>query len=129
MMVLTHPIESNHIKETNMNYQKPKAHAIGDPNRTYGEITDPETKEIANRFKSFQRKTAENILEMARVVIEAKQRPDFSDFCILIGYSQFSSTIRKLEVIGQKYEFLISKANKLPPNWTTIYKVSQLEEK
>ncbi len=112
-----------------MNYQLPtKQHAIGHPNRRRGEITGPDTMKIADRFKSFQRKTTENILEMARVVIEAKQRPDFTDFCILIGYSQFSSTIRKLEVIGQKYEFLISKTHRLPPSWTTIYKVSQLDE-
>jgi len=87
-----------------MNYQPLKKHTIGDPKRTYGEITDPKTKEIAIRFKNYQRKTAENIIEMSRIVIEAKQRADFSDFCILIGQSQFSSTIRKLEVIGKKYE-------------------------
>lgn len=94
------------------------------------DITDKKTHEIAERFLSYQKKTAENIIEMSRVVIEAKNRSEmeFEDFCLLIGYSSVSSTIRKLESIGQKYEYLISRSDRLPPAWTVIYEISKLDE-
>jgi hypothetical protein len=93
-------------------------------------ITDPKTYEIADRFNSYQRKTAESIIEMGRIVIEAKSRSEleFDDFCSLIGYDPSSSTIRKLATIGQKYEYLISRSDKLPPNWTVIYDIARLGE-
>ena len=98
--------------------------------RRRGDITDPKTYEIAERFNSYQRKTAENIIEMGRIVIEAKSRSEseFDDFCLLIGYDSSSSTIRKLATIGQKYEYLISRSDKLPPNWTVIYDIARLGE-
>ena len=98
--------------------------------RKRSDISDPKTYEIAERFNSYQRKTAENIIEMGRIVIEAKSRSDseFDDFCLLIGYDSSSSTIRKLATIGQKYEYLISRSDKLPPNWTVIYDIARLGE-
>jgi hypothetical protein len=98
--------------------------------RSRRDITDPRTYEIAERFNSYQRKTAENIIEMGRIVIEAKSRSEseFDDFCSLIGYDSSSSTIRKLATIGQKYEYLISRSDKLPPNWTVIYDIARLGE-
>lgn len=94
------------------------------------DITDKNTYEIAERFLSYQKKSAENIIEMSRVVIEAKNRSEleFEDFCLLIGYSSASSTIRKLESIGHKYEYLISRSDRLPPAWTVIYEISKLDE-
>ena len=98
--------------------------------RKHRAITDPKTYEIADRFNSYQRKTAESIIEMGRIVIEAKSRSEleFDDFCSLIGYDPSSSTIRKLATIGQKYEYLISRSDKLPPNWTVIYDIARLGE-
>lgn len=98
--------------------------------RRRGEVLDPKTHEIADRFQSYQRKTAECFIEMGRIVIEAKSRSrqEFEDFCLLIGYDSCSSTIRKLAAIGQKYEYLISRSDKLPPSWTVIYEISRLSE-
>jgi len=98
--------------------------------RRRGDITDPKTFEIAERFNLYQRKTAENIIEMGRIVLEAKSRSEleFDDFCLLIGQHHSSSTIRKLATIGQKYEYLISRSDKLPPNWTVIYDIARLGE-
>ncbi len=81
-------------------HKKPKPRVLGD-------ITDQKTFEIAERFNSYKRKTAENIIEMGRVVVEAKKRTrsEFEDFCLLIGYDWASSTLRKLESIGNKYEY------------------------
>lgn len=98
--------------------------------RVLGDITDPKTINIVARFNSYKRKTAENIIEMGRIVVEAKSLPndDFHDFCLLIGYDWASSTIRKLESIGNKYDYLISKSDRLPANWTVIYEISRLGE-
>jgi hypothetical protein len=94
------------------------------------DITNPKTFEIAERFNLYQRKTAENIIEMGRIVIEAKKRSelDFDDFCLLIGYPSSSSSIRKLISIGQKYEYLISRSDRLPHAWTVIYEISRMDE-
>jgi len=98
--------------------------------RVRGDITDPKIFNIVGRFKSYKRKTAENIIEMGRVVIEAKSFPidEYHDFCLLIGYDWTSSTVRKLESIGNKYEYLISKSDNLPTNWTVLYEISRLGE-
>ncbi len=103
-------------------HKKPKPRVLGD-------ITDQKTFEIAERFNSYKRKTAENIIEMGRVVVEAKKRTrsEFEDFCLLIGYDWASSTLRKLESIGNKYEYLITKCENLPANWTVIYEISRLD--
>jgi hypothetical protein len=82
----------------------------------------------ANQFKVQAKKTAEGVLEMARVVYDAKQlgTADFEVFCSEVGYKSDSSTIRKLKSIGEKYQILLSRSNSLPTSWTTLYQVSRL---
>ena len=92
-----------------------------------------ETKDISvlvEKFNSFARKTAEGVLDMAKVVCEAKKLKDseFHKFCEIVGMSGSSSTVLKLIKIGEKYEFLIGHAEKLPANWTTVYELSKLTE-
>ena len=90
-----------------------------------------ETKEITflvEKFNTFARKTAEGVLEMAKVICEAKKlkESEFHKFCEIVGMSGSSSTVQKLLKIGEKYEYLIGHAEKLPANWTTIYELSKL---
>lgn len=92
-----------------------------------------ETKEITvlvEKFNAFARKTAEGVLEMAKVVCEAKKlkESEFHKFCEIVGMSGSSSTVQKLTKIGEKYEYLIGHAEKLPANWTTVYELSKLTE-
>lgn len=92
-----------------------------------------ETKEImvlVEKFNTFARKTAEGVLEMAKVVCEAKKLKDseFYKFCEIVGMDGSSSTVTKLIKIGQKYEYLIGHAEKLPANWTTVYELAKLTE-
>lgn len=84
--------------------------------------------EYIDLFKISAKKTAEGVLEMARVVYEAKKlgASEFGVFCDQIGYPTDSSTIRKLKSIGEKYEFLLSRSKSLPTSWTTLYQVSRL---
>lgn len=84
--------------------------------------------EYADQFKGYARKTAEGVLEMARVVYDAKQldKAEFEVFCAVVGYKSDSSTIRKLNSIGEKYQILLSRTQSLPNSWTTLYQVSRL---
>jgi hypothetical protein len=88
-----------------------------------------QVNDYADQFKGYALKTAESIIMMAKVVYEAKnalKKDEFEVFCTQVGYKSDSSTIRKLNSIGQKYEFLLSRSKSLPSNWTTMYQVSRL---
>jgi hypothetical protein len=94
-------------------------------------ITNPEVIGYANTFKSFFIKTAENVLEMARVVSNAKTKlgsNQFREFSYLIGFDPNSSTLKKLIGIGKNYDVLSKNISALPANWTTLYEISQLPE-
>jgi hypothetical protein len=88
----------------------------------------PQVAELVTQFHQFARKSAEGVLEMARVVKAASllSDADFYRFCDRTDLKAASSTARKLITIGEKYNFLITQADKLPANWTTIYAVARL---
>ena len=80
----------------------------------------------------FRRRTssAREILEMCRIVYEAKKKlsgSDFESFCLDIGYSSKNSTIRKFVVVGGMYIRLILVTDRLPASWTSIYQYCQLK--
>ncbi len=84
-------------------------------------------------FKGYARKTAENILEMGRVVYETKvklkaNKEDFEIFCSKVGFKSTSSSIKKLTQIGKGYLMMKSQADYLPNSWTTLYEISRLAE-
>jgi hypothetical protein len=89
-------------------------------------VQSSSTKALAKRFGQFSRKTAEGILEMGRAVHEARQlpEPEFRRFCELVQMK--TSNLKKLAVIGSRYEYLMSRADKLPTSWSTVYAVAQL---
>lgn len=85
--------------------------------------------EYADKFKSFALKTAESIIEMGKVVYDAKNSlsdTEFETFCHQVGYKCESSTIRKLNVIGKQYNILLSRSGSLPSAWTTMYHIARL---
>jgi hypothetical protein len=84
-------------------------------------------------FKGYARKTAENILEMGRVVCETKKalkdnKEDFEVFCSKVGFKSNSSSIKKLSRIGEGYLMMKSQADYLPNSWTTLYEISRLAD-
>lgn len=86
--------------------------------------------DCVNEFRGYARKTVEGTLEMSRVVVEArslKGKKDFGEFCDLIGFDKRSSTIKKLNCIGKKYELLNGIKEYLPSNWTTLYQISRID--
>jgi hypothetical protein len=125
------PLNQTKRKHRIMNIEKSRIlEKTKDKKNIWHNITDHKMIDIVSRFNSYKRKSAENIIEMGRVVLEAKSLPrdEYHLFCSLIGYDHGSSTIRKLESIGSKYEYLISKSDRLPTNWTVIYEISRLGE-
>lgn len=81
-------------------------------------------------FNAFAKQTTLGILEMGRVVAEAKLTlgvsSDFDVFCNRVGYESTSSSIKKLKLIGEKYPQLKAHASQLPNNWTSLYYLTQL---
>jgi hypothetical protein len=85
--------------------------------------------DYAEKFKGFAMKTAESVIQMGKVVHDAKNtltKEDFEVFCQEVGYDSGSSTIRKLKTIGEKYEILLGRSQSLPSTWTTMYHVARL---
>lgn len=94
-------------------------------------ITNTEVIGYADTFKTYFIKTAENILEMAKVAFTAKTKlgsNQFREFSYLIGFDPSSSTLKKLQVIGKNYDALSKNITVLPANWTTLYEIAQLPE-
>lgn len=94
-------------------------------------ITNQEVIGYADTFKTYFIKTAENILEMAKVVATAKFKlgsNQFREFAYLIGFDPSSSTLKKLQAIGKNYDVLSKNITALPANWTTLYEIAQLPE-
>ena len=87
----------------------------------------------ANEFKGSARKTAQSILEMGRIVFNAretlkKDKAGFEEFCARIGHKSASKSIVKLAQIGKGFEMLNKQVECLPNNWTTLYEISRLTE-
>lgn len=92
-------------------------------------VDTPRLLELVESFKKFARKTAEGVLEMASTVFTAsklERESEYVRFCELIGLQHNGSTIKKLRMIGEKYEFLLANVEKLPSSWTTLYEISKL---
>ncbi len=86
-------------------------------------------KTLAEKFNSLSTDSALSILTAAAVMVEAKSsldKSDFSDFLTLTRYDNKSASVRKWLRIGQSYIRLKPIVNKLPPIWTTLYKISSL---
>jgi hypothetical protein len=87
--------------------------------------------EMAKKFNNYAKKTAESVLQMAKVVSDMKARRnkvEFEEFCDLIRYKSDSSLIRKFAQIGSKFNQLMANADKLPNTWTTVYQIAKLSE-
>jgi hypothetical protein len=86
--------------------------------------------DFASKINELTKNTASNILDIASLMTDAKSELSSDDFNLMLDdtkYSKNSSSIRKWLVIGKSYQRLMPIADKLPPNWSTIYKLSTLE--
>lgn len=87
-------------------------------------------EDLIERVNCLTKNTANNILEIGSVMVEAKdelQSDDYEDFLSATGYQQKSASIRKWLTIGNAYIKLKPIVHRLPPLWTTIYKIAKLD--
>ncbi len=92
-------------------------------------VTESATEGYIASFKAAFSKTAKSVLEIGRIVYQAKSNlksEQYELFAIQIGFKSSSSTLQKLITIGSKYDLLIENVELLPANWTTLYDIAQL---
>ena len=88
------------------------------------------SSDYANQVNKFFINSACSILNIANVFVQAKHdlsKTDFDDFLKLTKYAENSASVRKWLRIGDAYVRLAPLADRLPPNWSTIYKLSTLK--
>ena len=71
-----------------------------------------------------------SILNIANVFVQAKHelsKNEFDEFLKLTKYAEKSSSVRKWLRIGDAYLRLAPLTDRLPPNWSTIYKLATLK--
>ena len=86
--------------------------------------------EYANQVNELFINSACSILNIANVFLQAKHdlsRHQFDEFLALTKYAKKSSSVRKWLRIGDAYVRLAPLADRLPPNWSTIYKLAKLK--
>ena len=92
---------------------------------------EPFEKVFIDRYVFFANKSAQNVLEMCRVVYQAHKdlkKSAFDRFCRAIGNDNHGSTISKMRKIGERYDFLKPYSDRLPSAWTTLYHLARLDE-
>ena len=86
--------------------------------------------DYANQINELFSNSACSILNIANVFVQAKHnltKTEFDEFLKLTRYSEKSSSIRKWLRIGDAYVRLAPLVDRLPPNWSTIYKIATLK--
>jgi hypothetical protein len=95
---------------------------------TIAAVATDKLEGYVNRYKNFANKSAENILEMCKVVYEAGclfNPTPFRKFCDQVGLTD-KGTISKMKRIGSRYAVLAPYLNFLPCSWTTLYRIAKL---
>ncbi len=83
--------------------------------------------EYANQLNEIFISSACSILNIANIFTEAKRilrKFEFDEFLRLTKYAEKSASVRKWLKIGEAYVRLKPVVDRLPPNWSTIYKLS-----
>ena len=84
---------------------------------------------FVTEIKSLGMKSTEGILKYGVTMLDAKNTLsafDYEDFLKQTHYAEKSSSVRKWNCIGKAFLRLNPIAENLPPNWSTLYKLSAL---
>jgi sucrose-6-phosphate hydrolase SacC (GH32 family) len=123
-------VEINTLSECKQSRHDVNLVSIADSNLKYEvKCYTSEREMYRSHFKQWSKMTAQAILEMCRVVYDAKKalsKDDFITFVDEIGHTNAPATIRKFVRIGEKYELFYQYAELLPESWTSIYQITQL---
>jgi hypothetical protein len=99
------------------------------PNGT--EIVSPIYADLVQRYRTFAKQSAENIIKLSETLVEAKHKlsdADLQKFCGEVGLQHDGSTYRKLLKIGTEVSRFEPFLARMPNNWTTVYKLAKLEK-
>jgi hypothetical protein len=95
------------------------------------EIAAPIYADLVQRYHTFAKHSAENIIKLAETLLEAKDRlldADLRKFCEEVGLEHDGSTYRKLMKIGTEASRFEPFVERMPNNWTTLYKLAKLDK-
>ena len=95
------------------------------------EIASPQLVELVRRYMRFAKGSAQNILELAKTLSEAKEKlkkDELGAFCRDVGLNPKSSTYRKLTFIGDNAARFEPYIENMPSAWTTVYKLAMLPD-
>ena len=84
---------------------------------------------FVNEIIGLGKKSVEGILKYGLTMVDAKNTLkdlDYQKFLERTHYAEKSASVRKWICIGNAYLRLNSIADNLPPNWSTLYKLSSL---
>ena len=94
--------------------------------------TEPLSAEVAHyvdRYRGFARQTADGIIGLAMTLVEAEEKlstAEFKIFCELVGIPKGGPIYKKFTKIGEAATRFEPYMEKLPSNWTTVYKLAAL---
>ena len=97
------------------------------PNGT--ETLSAEVAHYVDRYRGFARQTADGIIGLATTLVEAEEKlstAEFKIFCELVGIPKGGPVYKKFTKIGEAATRFEPYMEKLPSNWTTVYKLAAL---
>ncbi len=113
------------------NFQYGVAQSINQGSNMQFNVVNGTVQEYVNKYHLFAAKTAQNVLEMCKVIRDAKvnlQEKSFLQFCKQINLPAGSSTISKYLKIGDRYDQFIKYTDRLPNSWTSLYLITDIPE-
>lgn len=102
-----------------------------DRNTASNIVHDERITHYVERYRTFARNTAQNIIGLGQTVDEASATltgAELNAFCEQVGIEPNGSTFRKLRKIGAQAERLSAHMNSLPNNWTTVYALAHINK-
>ena len=98
------------------------------PNGT--EVSSTVHIQLVNQYRTFAKHTAANIIKLAETLVEAEDslsKRELRQFCEDVGLEYDGSTYRKLMKIGKEVSRFEPFVERMPSNWTTVYKLASLD--
>jgi hypothetical protein len=95
------------------------------------QIASTTYRSLVAQYRTFAKKTAENIVRLAETLVEAKlelTEAELRQFCSEVGLEHEGSTFRKLLKIGNEASRFEPFFERMPNSWTTVYKLAKLEK-
>ena len=86
-------------------------------------------KEYVSKYSALSTKSVDSILDIGSLMLDAKTelQCEYESFLSAIKYEKKSSSVRKWHVIGKSRTKLEMYKDRIPPMWSTIYALAELD--